>query len=93
MGNAATDSRRGMESDTANSPTSAMVPIETILPTIAYGVVGNVIPSATPVRSSPLSDARWAEWLNRIRSDRQRGFMVSGTDVDFLLALVEELNQ
>jgi len=33
------------------------------------------------------------QWLHRIQADRARGFMVSGSDVDFLLALVEELRR
>jgi hypothetical protein len=90
MGKDATASRRGTDSSTANYPTASTGHIETIPKTDLSGVVGRVIPLATPDRSLPLSDAE-ARTLARIRKDRRNGFMVSAVDVDFILELLRRL--
>lgn len=66
---AATDSPRGTDCNTENSATGSTEPIETIPRTELSGVVGRVIPLATPARSSPLSDAdavRTLRAINRV---------------------------
>lgn len=58
------------------------------------GVVGErtvvTLDEITQDPNSQLSDAE-ARWLHRIRRDRERGFMVSGTDVDFVLEILRRL--
>ena len=73
-----------------NSRTANMEPIETIPKTEPSGVVGRVMPLATPGRSLRLSADERA-WLHRIQRDRERGFMVSGVDVDFVLEVLRRL--
>jgi hypothetical protein len=50
------------------------------------------MPLATPARSSRLNVAD-EQRLYRIAQDREKGFMVTGCDVDFLLEMVEELSR
>jgi hypothetical protein len=92
MANAATNSPPGTDSTTASCLTNATEPIETIPRTEFSGVVGRVIPLATPDRNSPLS-ADEAQRLARIARDRANHFMVSGPDVDFLLDLFTRLSR
>lgn len=89
---AATDSRDGMGSSTESSATKSTEHIETIPKTELFGVVGRVIPIATVVPSSPLSDEE-RKRLFRIARDRGNRFMVSATDVDFLLDVIVRLSR
>ena len=88
---------RGLELDMASLSTwsRAHTGVPTILRT-ANGVVGErtvVTPGEiTPDRSSPLSVPD-EQRLYRIQQDREKGFMVSGVDVDFLLEVVERLSR
>jgi hypothetical protein len=90
MGKDAIASRRGTDSSTASSPTASTGHIETIPKTDLSGVVGRVIPLATPDRSLQLSADEIAN-LFRIGCLRDKGFMVSAPDVDFLLKLLRRL--
>jgi hypothetical protein len=90
MGKDAIASRRGTDSNTANSRTASTGHIETIPTMDLSGAVGRVIPLATPDRSSRLSADDTAN-LFRIGCLRDKGFMVSAPDVDFLLKLLRRL--
>jgi hypothetical protein len=89
---AATDSPHGTDSNMENSATGSTEPIEMIPRTELSGVVGRVIPLATPARSLPLSDEE-RKRLWRIARDRANRFMIAAPDVDFLLEIVERLGR
>jgi hypothetical protein len=63
---------------------------EVTKPQTCSGPAGSTTASAIPARSLPLSAAE-AFLLARIRHDRERGYMVSSCDVDFLLELLGRL--
>ncbi len=94
-----------MESDAENSPRGmalSMESLRTLSDADAPAATPKKTPSGvapsvtaancTPVRSSPLS-ADDDKRLLRIWQDRQRGWMVMGSDVDFLLEIVERLSR
>ena len=94
MENVAANSRLGQVGITENSPTSSPAPTEDqTTQLILNGPAGRVIDqSATPDRSSLLS-ADEARTLARIARDRANRFMVSSTDVDFLLDVIARMNR
>jgi hypothetical protein len=86
------DSLRGMELSMGNCPTDSTELAGRIRKMEPSGPAENATASATPARSSPLS-ADEEQRLYRIRKDRANRFMVAVTDVDFLLEVIERLNQ
>ena len=88
----ATSSRHGTDCSTENSVTGSTEPIETTPRTELSGVVGRVIPLATPARSSRMSGDE-EKRLYRIARDRANRFMVSVSDVDFMLEILARLNR
>jgi len=92
MENVAANSPHGQVGITESSATSSPASTEeATIQLILSGRAGSVIDqSDTPEHSSHLSDAE-ARWLNRIRLDRERGFMVTGADVDFVLEVIRRL--
>jgi len=93
--NAAIASPRGPDSVTASLSiwSRAHMVAQTALRTV-NGVVGErtavTLDAITPECSLHLSGAE-ERWLHRIRLDRERGFMVSGVDVDFVLEVLRRL--
>ncbi len=94
-----------MASDAENSPRGmalSMESLRTLSDADAPAATPKQIPSGvapsvtatncTAARSSPLSAADDKRLL-RIWQDRQRGWMVMGSDVDFLLEIVERLSR
>ena len=80
-------SRRGTDYSTENCPTSNTELLKPIPQMELSGVVGRAIPIVTSGPSLRLSVGE-RQRLERIRSDRERGFMVSAVDVDFLLEVI-----
>lgn len=97
MENDAIDSPRGTDSSTANSPTSSTAQNETIQRPTSFGVAELVTESDIQDHNFQRADARQKlsaeelQKLARIRKDRANRFMVSVTDVDFLLEILERL--
>jgi len=96
---AATDSRDGMGSSTANSATKSTEHIETIPKTESSGVVDPAMQRAiqdrnlrrAEVRNQLSDEERKRLW--RIARDRGNRFMVSAVDVDFLLDVIVRLSR
>jgi len=93
--NAAIASPHGPDSATASLSiwSRAHMAALTALRTV-NGVVGErtavTLDGITPDHNSQLSAAE-ERWLHRIRLDRERGFMVSSVDVDFVLEVLRRL--
>jgi hypothetical protein len=86
---------RGTDTDTENSRTESTAREEALTRRrIRAGHAGNATGKidGTPAPSSLLNEKE-QRWLQRIRTDRANRFMVAVTDVDFLLEVIERLEQ
>lgn len=89
---AATDSPHGTDSNMENFLTGSTEPIEMIPQAELSGVVASATGNTIPACSLPLSDDE-KQKLWRIARDRANRFMVSVTDVDFLLDVIVRLSR
>jgi hypothetical protein len=93
MEKSATNSPHGTVIDMESYTTSSIASAEDqIRPKTSSGPATTATASATPVRSSPLSEEE-REKLARIRRNRNQGWMATFEEFDFLLTLVEALSR
>ncbi len=93
MANAVENTHRGTVIDMENCRTSSpgSEAVQTFPRTANGPAIGAIGKSATPDRSSLLSDADRIK-LARIQKDRRLGWMPTFQDFDFLLEMVERLS-
>ncbi len=88
----ATDSPRGMGSNTENFHTESMVPHVMTHKPEPSGAAESATPEDTQDRSGLLSKEE-QRLLTRIRQDNRKGYLVSLIETDFLLDVIERLSR